>query len=277
MPNSYGKGENEMPYHELLNIVVTLAMSIWWFTAYTRVYLKKYEQDAKIDGVYEAEHSDILRAKAYLRAVSYFTVISGTVLTFGFAFLFLIQSDAFPNIPFLGALISSGLHVPFFLALYGYLIKGTFRLLLKKDADDLLRASDAKTIIYVNSLSLNICMCFIDWKMGLFVVAILLGKHIWIDAVYDGDSLRSSFKSFVEEYHNEEITTATFLSMRYSAYYVMIFLMYKIAYHICVIKYGMPPCYIVFFYGITFAGYKSMIGRLQIEFGRDTLNRCKGK
>ena len=112
-----------MQYFELINLIITLVMSTWWLAAYTKVYIKKYEQDAKIDGDYESERGSIQYARDYLRAITYFSVIAGIVLTLGFAFLFILQNESFSDIPVFSTIVSSGLHMPFFLMLYGYIIK----------------------------------------------------------------------------------------------------------------------------------------------------------
>lgn len=46
-----------------------------------------------------------------------------------------------------------------------------------------------KTIVFIMSIIINITLIMLDWRLGLFVAALILGKFIWIDFVFDTKSL----------------------------------------------------------------------------------------
>lgn len=46
-----------------------------------------------------------------------------------------------------------------------------------------------KTIVFIMSIIINITLIMLDWQLGLFVAALILGKFIWIDFVFDTKSL----------------------------------------------------------------------------------------
>lgn len=59
---------------------------------------------------------------------------------------------------------------------------------------------DKKIIIICGSIVLSVCMIIVDWKLALFILAVILGKYIWIDFVFDYKGIVTSIKEYKAQY-----------------------------------------------------------------------------
>ncbi len=123
-----------------------------------------------------------------------FTAISFFWLLFGFAGLYYMATSEMSN----SVLVTTGLYVPIILIITGVLIRSTAKLLIKdkKNYEDI----DKKIIILCGSVILSGCMFLVNWRLALFLLAIILGKYIWIDFVFDYKGIIEKHKEYKEQY-----------------------------------------------------------------------------
>lgn len=122
-----------------------------------------------------------------------FTVVSFFWQMIGFIGLYLIsKSDLCP------VLTSSGLFIPIVLIIIGFLIQASSKLVIKEKRNH--EKIDKKIIIICGSIVLSVCMIIVDWKLALFILAVILGKYIWIDFVFDYKGIVTSIKEYKAQY-----------------------------------------------------------------------------
>lgn len=84
-------------------------------------------------------------------------------------------------------IISSGLILPLWLVITGLLIRGIYnftRFIVKNKFTDLTN-EDKKSILLASSLLFSLAMLSIDLKLFYVVLAIIIGKFLWMDTSYD--------------------------------------------------------------------------------------------
>lgn len=122
-----------------------------------------------------------------------FTAISFFWQLIGFISLYLVsKSNHFP------VLTSTGLYIPLILFIIGILIRLTSKILIKDKRN--YEEIDKKVIILCGTVILSICMFFIDLKLALYIFAVILGKYIWIDFVFDYKALVDTIKKYKSQY-----------------------------------------------------------------------------
>ena len=88
-----------------------------------------------------------------------------------------------------------------------------------------------KAIIYI-ALICNLALIMIDFTLGLFTLAIILGKFIWIDFVYDEVTIHTLFNRIFNEYKKEE--GIIYLYMFYALCFLVSFSVAVAIYYLCV-------------------------------------------
>lgn len=174
----------------LLNIIVTLVISTLYMAAYQKRAINMVEFifkniDSKEENITENMHV----TQTHIIAATWLIIISGITLTIGFIALYFFQSKSSSLPSYVQTFISSGLHIPLFLFVIGFVIRLSYKIYTKKSSNFSLTIFELKTIVFIMAIIINITLIILDWQLGLFVVAIILGKFIWIDFVFDAKSL----------------------------------------------------------------------------------------
>lgn len=101
------------------------------------------------------------------------------ILSWFFFSIVLILSLTFLLLDFLSLYFRTGIHIPIVLFIGGMGIRGIQKALGIKDDTPM------KDIVLYLSLSINYCMMFVNWRLALLILAIIVGKTIWLDGVFD--------------------------------------------------------------------------------------------
>ena len=151
-------------------------------------------------------------------------------MTAGFIALFFIQynSSRFP--PQIEALISSGIHAPILFLGIGLIIKAAYSVYTKRTNNTSLSAAEMKTIVTLMAVILDTTLIVLDWGLYLFVAAIILGKYIWIDFIFDGKSLINQIKAGMNTLKSGGSVSVEFLCFNYAVFFVILFFMTSFAY-----------------------------------------------
>lgn len=159
-----------------------------------------------------------------------FSYISMLILPIAFIILYILQNIIPHDLKCISMLLSSGIHVPFILLLAGYIIRKCF-LRFVKENDDFTIPMMKKAIMYM-ALTCDLALIMIDFTLGLFVLAIILGKFIWIDFVYDEANIHTLFSRMINECKKKENLAS--LYMFYALWFLVSFLVATSIYYLCV-------------------------------------------
>lgn len=237
----------------LLTIFVSVAMSTIFMALYNKRAFKMIKaafQEAA-PNEFNDKPEEFKTIQARVTASTWFIMISGIVLMLGFLALYVIQlySSWLPQ-P-IEALVSSGLYMPIVLFLIGLSINQGYRIYIRISHNTSLSSTEMKKIIVLMAIILNITLIVIDWKLGLFVVAIILGKYIWIDFIFDRDLLISQIANVGNLFKDNGDISVEFLCLNYAKIFYPIFLVPTILYQLW-FKYvpdiSLKLCYIVLIY-----------------------------
>ena len=140
----------------------------------------------------------------------------------------------------LSEVISTGIHIPFALIFTGLLIKGVSSLFVK-DFE-----IDQKNVILICSLALCCSLAILDWKLFLLTLAIILGKYIWIDAVYDWGNIKKEMGKIIRLIRS--CAGAEYMALQISLRFLFFFVVYTLIY---MFLFNQNPGLMVFVYFVS--------------------------
>lgn len=114
-----------------------------------------------------------------------FFLLSGLLIWFSLVGLAILPTLPMSNL--LSRIIATGIHVPFVFLICGWIIRGLQKLLLQKW---MISEKEVKQSLVLITVCLDILLLVINWEMALFVAAIISGKYIWFDSVFNPMKLR---------------------------------------------------------------------------------------
>lgn len=218
----------------ILNIFTTLIISILYMYSYQKRSIKLVEYIFNhIDSNEENIAENIHVTQTYIIATTWFIIISGIILTIGFTALFIFQSKSSYFSSYMQTFISSGLHIPIFLFIIGLAINLSYKAYIKVSNNTSLSQPEMKTIVFIMSTIINITLITLDWQLGLFVAAIILGKFVWIDLVFDAKSMITIVLNTFKKEHEIGVE---FLCSVYAKNFYPIFLVPTLMYKLCIIN-----------------------------------------
>lgn len=223
-----------MDYITLLNIFFTLLLCTRYTLGYNKRAFRMVESAFKNIPTGKNSNRDIElnKIQTHITATTWFISLSGFILTAGFIVLFLVQSNSSNFHPYIEAFISSGLHTPIFLLAIGFAIKKTYGIYTKKTHNILLSTEEMKTIVTLMATTINITLITFDWHLGLFVAAIIIGKYIWIDFVFDRMSLTDQIYNLKSIIKNTGDISVEFLCFNYAKLFCPLFLIVTMLYQL---------------------------------------------
>lgn len=259
---------------DVVSILVLLFMVNNYLFSWTKEWLRHYERLSKINGTFIKEREDIQNNRNRIRNLCIFVLISGNLLAFGMLLLYGIP-QIFGSIPdTVSELLNTGIHVPIILVLFGLAIRLAYGLFLKcKDGKDNIDVKEKTNILIIMSLALNLCFLSINWKLSFFTLGIILGKYLWIDFVFDYNSLKQEVNIIVRKVKSKELT-AEFFVLNYAFLFIGWFHMLKLISLLTTlgrnIDDNMRWFIMIASYIVMYSSLNSMIGRLQIQLARET-------
>ena len=225
-----------MDYFILVNHIVSLIASVWFSNKCCIKCLQEYENDRKQDGTYEKRKAEICNDRIYLSATSLFIKISGVVLTIGFTLLYIIQNNLTDFSKKKKKIVSSGIHIPIILISCGKIISCLFNTFSNKNEKEFFSDSDCKETIFIVTISIDICLFMVNSDLGLWVLAIILGKFIWADFVYNSTDIFNYLKEQIRNIIAAVLSCPTtksnaiWLDIQYARNYILLFFLLKITY-----------------------------------------------
>lgn len=142
---------------------------------------------------------------SYIQDILMFSSIAMVLLPVAFITLYLLQNSV-PHSPLpVSIVLDSGIHVPIILLLSGYIIRKCFQRVAK--THDMFTIPMMKKAIMYMALTCDIALITLDLTLGLFIFALILGKFIWIDFVYDDVPIKTIFARIINDYKNIEDPT----------------------------------------------------------------------
>ena len=70
---------------------------------------------------------------------------------------------------------------------------------------------------------LNFCYLYLDWKLALFMLSIILGKYIWVDFIFDYNELINTLKIMARRIMNDRLSIES-LTTRYALTSIILFI-----------------------------------------------------
>ena len=211
----------------LLNVLATLVISTIYMASYQKRVIKMSEFIFKnIDSNETNLTESIQNTQTHIIAATWLIIISGITLTIGFTALYIFQSkySFFPL--YVQTFISSGLYVPVFLLIIGFIINLSYKVYTKKSSNLSLSPLEIKTIVFIMAIIINIPLTTLGWQLGLFVFAIILGKFVWIDFIFD---IKSLIAVILNTFQKREDSGVDILCFQYALYFYPIFFVPAIA------------------------------------------------
>jgi len=151
-----------------------------------KVSLQQLRNTSRIDEAFSA--SEFVRKAA--KDLSRFFLICAHILWGGISSLVLLQHYVYLLPAWAERILSTGIHVPFMFLLCGRIILFVRKAVIKNEIYTGISDSDIKKSITIIVIYLDFCLLLIDWELALFVAAILLGKYIWYDCVFNTGGLK---------------------------------------------------------------------------------------
>ncbi|MBD5487319.1 MAG: hypothetical protein HDR13_00770 [Lachnospiraceae bacterium] len=212
----------------ILNILTTLIISTLYISLYQKRAIKMVEYIYNNIGSSEENVTEkIYITQTHIIATTWFIIICGITLTIGFTALFIFQSKSSCFSPYIQTFISSGLYVPIFLFIIGLIISLLYKVYTKISNNLSLSPLEMKTIVFIMAIIINITLIMLDWQIGLFVAAIIIGKFVWIDFVFD---TKSFITVVLDTFKVEEEIGAKSLCSLYAKNFYATFLVPTITY-----------------------------------------------
>lgn len=138
---------------------------------------------------------------SYIHDILMFSYIAMVLLPITFLALYFLQNIASHSPAPISILLTSGIHVPFILLLSGLIIRQCFQRVVK--THDMFTIPMMKKAIMYMALTCDIALVPLNLTLGLFVLALILGKFIWIDFVYDEVPIRTLFVRIISDYQTK--------------------------------------------------------------------------
>lgn len=188
----------------------TLCYSIW-------LNLRTREKLIEIQMPLPTEVKETLkrvRKEAILDGAFFF--VAGLILTCGYNGMFMLQTLT----GVWGKVIATGIQIPVILFAAGLLIKLVKRIIV----NDRITDHTTKKVIFVLSLYLNFCLLTVDWRLGLFVFAIICGREIWLDTVFERGKIRRDYEILIKG-TDSHLSTAVMYGAAMSAGFIWLMIM----------------------------------------------------
>lgn len=207
-----------MRWEIFLYFSAALLAACFFLTSWVRITLHKMERDARIDGNALAV-KEAREAKNYTKMAASQILITGLVLTGGFCALYMLQNAALPGV--ISQILSTGIHMPILLMLYGWIIKKAVRAASKRGSGFVFPIEEEIETLLTVTVGINFCLILSSWQIGLFIAALILGKYIWIDFVFDFSSLREDVRKLFQKMRDARKgkITVTYISMIFATNY----------------------------------------------------------
>lgn len=179
----------------------------------------------------EAETKDFTGTLSlYMHDILMFSYIAMLFLPIAFIALYILQNTASHSSVPISIFLTSGIYVPFILLLSGYIIRQCFHRIVK--THDMFTIPMMKKAIMYMALTCDIALILLNLTLGLFVLAIILGKFIWIDFVYDEAPIQTLFMRIINDYKQEK--DPTYLFLFYALWFLVSFFIAATIYYECI-------------------------------------------
>lgn len=219
----------------LINILAALIISTWYMASYQKRAVKMVEFIFKKINSNEINEANVIEnihnTQIRITATTWLIIISGIILTLGFTALFIFQSKSSCFSPYMQSFISSGLYIPIFLFVIGRMIILPYKVYTKISNNYSLSQQEMNIVILIISVIINIALIIFDWQLGLFVVAIILGKFIWIDFKFD---LKELFSIVRQIFKDDDKIRVEFLCVEYAKQFYPALFVPTIAYQLLI-------------------------------------------
>lgn len=129
------------------------------------------------------------------------------------------------------------IHIPFILAIMGMLIKHISSLIVKD------YKIDGRNITLICSLVLTCSVGVLDWKLCLLILAVIMGKFIWIDFVFEFEEIRDEIRKIVTMIRHD--IGVEYMAFHLSMWFLGLFIGFTIMY-LSFMK--SAPVYMIFVY-----------------------------
>lgn len=249
-----------------LNIIITLIISTLFIFLYQKRSIKMVEyiySNVNPNEKNITENIHILQT--HIIATTWFIIICGITLTAGFSILYIFQIKSSHYPIYIQTFISSGLYVPIFLIIIGLIINFLYKTYTKISNNCSLSSLEMKNIVFFMSIIINATLIVLDWQLGLFVAAIIIGKFVWIDFIFDTKSfITAIFNTFKKK---EDEINEKFLCVIYAKNFLPIFLAPTIIYKLFfkrIPSISTKIFYMIMIYVIIISMHESYIGGVDI-------------
>lgn len=223
-----------MKYLLLLCYFISAILAMLFSTEYYKCVIKRSENI-----LIERKPSQKAETKkftgtlsSYIHDILMFSYIAMVMLPIAFIALYLLQNAASPSSVLISILLTSGIHVPFILLLSGYIIRQCFQRVVK--THDMFTIPMMKKATMYMALTCDIALTLLNLTLGLFVLALILGKFIWIDFVYDEVSIQTLFARIMNDYKQERDPTN--LCCFYALWFLVSFFIAVAIYYECIYR-----------------------------------------
>lgn len=169
---------------------------------------------------------------SYMHDILMFSYIAMLLLPVTFLVLYFLQNIASHSPAPISILLASGIHVPIILFISGCIIRLCFQRVVK--THDMFTFPMMKKAIMYMALTCDIALVPLDLTLGLFVLAIILGKFIWIDFVYDEVPIRTLIARIINDYKTEG--DPTLLCWFYALTFLVPYFFAMGIYYLCIYK-----------------------------------------
>ena len=170
--------------NHLVAYLIAVSRASGYFKTYKSEYLRRINTpDKKVTmDDYNKVCSEVNNSLYTVR----FITASAFLISLIFIIVYYLQQLPQDNTPTIIAdVLSTGIQIPAFLALLGYV--------LNKQIPSL--PSDIKRIAFiVVTIAIDVDFLLFDWKLALFVFSIIVGKYVWIDFVYEWKDVLKTFE-----------------------------------------------------------------------------------
>lgn len=161
----------------------------------------------------EMLQSDIVNGVDTIR----FIILSAIFISCLFVLFFLFPNKITNS--FVKDILSTGIHIPFLLGCVGFILNVCVPNLDKEIK---------RNAFLMVAISINIAFLVFDWRIALLVFSIIVGKFVWIDFVFEKNSVLHYLTDFIksEDTCNLLIKNSCFVStsLFYELYLLHIFL-----------------------------------------------------
>ena len=265
-------------YIYIANFVLAVICGSIYLTASTREYIRHFIRINKIEGQDKSVIDQCQITIQRIKQLRNFIMISGIILTTGLIFLYKLTELTDNHSAIVAGMLSSGIHVPILLMLYGIIIRFCY-IITTKNTDDLISADEKSSVLLIISTAINICFALNNLKLALFTLSIIIGKFIWIDFVYDFVSVKTFFKSFMQKTDSDGNVSSVWISEQYSTHIIIRYLLSSAAI-ICLSNFtDLSTSYKIYMtlvvHVILFASEQSAVGGLQIGLAQETFRLIK--